>query len=48
MDEAERTRAVTTHLPWGIPDPPTNSGNERLLSQEDYITIYETDLKLPL
>ena len=48
LDSEEQANAEALHAPWGVPNPPSNATNERLLHQEHYLTGYDDDLKIPL
>ena len=47
LSSAERSKAVATHLPFGILETP-GATNEVLLHNEHYIINYDKDLKVPI
>jgi endonuclease G len=48
LDDSEKSEAVATHLPWGIPENDSSATNEHLLHQTHYITNYDYDLRVPI
>ena len=47
LDAQEQPEAQQTHLPFGVPTPPTSATNETLLVQQHYIINYDADLRVP-
>ena len=48
LTEDEKAEAIEMHLPWGVPDDPSDATNEHLLYQEHFIINYDDDLRVPL
>jgi DNA/RNA endonuclease G (NUC1) len=48
LDANEKAEVENLHLPFGIPQSSTNATNEHLLHQDEYIIMYDDDLRVPL
>lgn len=48
LSEAEKENAEQIHLPFGIPQSPSSATNEHIFHQDEYLIMYDDDLRIPL
>lgn len=48
LNARDQQLSIDTHLPWGAPEISSDSTNERMLTQRDYVIRYDGDLLIPL
>ena len=48
LDANEKAEVENLHLPYGVPQSPANATNEHLLHQDEYVIMYDDDLRVPL
>ncbi|MBI2435476.1 MAG: DNA/RNA non-specific endonuclease [Candidatus Hydrogenedentes bacterium] len=48
LTPAASTAAVAEHLPWGMPSALSAGSGEEFLVQDEYVTCYDDDLRVPL
>ncbi len=47
LSRSDKNASLDRHLPWGVPESPSNASREQLLIQTHYIISHDGDLRVP-